>query len=305
MGHRIDMLEQRVASALSDMLEGVEALTDYVDTRLPSLALDEPTGSEQAELHPVPPPTTAAPASTLRPPAEAPPPSAQAASAPHPAGPVPGSGSVGGALAAPPAGYWMPFSPPPPYPPHLSAWSVGGVPPPAQQHSPWQWVPTVNPPVAPAPAPHPQPATAYQLPPPPVPPAALAPHPYYYFAVQQPPPPPPPPPPPASSFRWSVASVPPWDPAALKASRGVPGPGIYNPAPIGHMSFNANYTANAEMPGYGKFEREVRANKLTSARPSHVPRVAARAAMAAVPLAPAPPSLVKFGGAEGASLRGP
>ena len=285
MGQRIEMLEQQVASALSDMLEGVEALTDYVDTRLPSLTLDEPTGSEPP---PVPPPTTAAPAPTMQPPAVAPPPSAQAASAPHQAaGPVPGSG------------YWMPFAPPaPPLPPHLSTWSVGGVPPPAQHQSPWQWVPTVNPPVVPAPpAPHPQPATSYQLPPPPAPPASLAPHPYYYFAVQQPPPPPPPPPLPESSFRWSVASVPPWDPAALKASRGVPGPGVYTPARIENMSFNANYTANAEMPGYGKFEREVRANKVTvSVRQARAPPVGvpARAAMAAAP----PTSRVKFGGAK-------
>ena len=46
------------------------------------------------------------------------------------------------------------------------------------------------------------------------------------------------------------ATLPPWDP---KGRTGLPGPGAYDPTPIPRHSFNANFTPNPELPGYGRF----------------------------------------------------
>ena len=58
----------------------------------------------------------------------------------------------------------------------------------------------------------------------------------------------------AVQLRRSLPHVAPWDPAVVRASAQMPGPGTYDPTPMARISFNAKLCPNPDAPGYGRFE---------------------------------------------------
>ena len=261
---RIDALESSFASVLSDVLIGVEALT------------------ERVRAAPPPPPAAAPP-----PPSEASAPVAVAAAAPPPeppppaAAPLPAPAMTVADLAA------APQPPPPPQPipyympgPAVASLTASGQyywpPPPPPPAVAWPWA--VPPPTSlPPPPPPPQyaaypPMTMQQLPPPP---QMLQPHPFYYYTSAPPPQPTPPLEPPTGGDAAYTRSHPfckaPWDVKSLRDAKGVPGPGKYDPVGIDvRTSFNKNFTPadedgrvkshehpNGQMHaiGYGQYKR--------------------------------------------------